>query len=69
MYAVATNRVEIVQELIRVGAALDVQTNDGDTALQYALHQYVQTCVQTINYTAQYSTRLSRSRRADGMKE
>ena len=34
--AVGSNRIEIAQELIRAGAALDVQDNDGRTALQLA---------------------------------
>ena len=34
--AVVNNRLEMLQELIRAGAALDLQNKDGYTALQYA---------------------------------
>ena len=37
MYAIKYNRLEMVQELIRAGAALDVQDNNGDTALMWAV--------------------------------
>ena len=36
MYAIKYNRLEMVQELIRAGAALDLQDSDGQTALQLA---------------------------------
>ena len=36
MYAIKYNRLEMVQELIRAGAALDVQAKNGYTALVYA---------------------------------
>jgi hypothetical protein len=36
MCAAVSNRLEIAQELIRAGAALDLQDKDGTTALQYA---------------------------------
>ena len=36
MHAVTNNRLEMVQELIRAGAALDVQSNGGYTALIHA---------------------------------
>ena len=35
-YAAMYNRIEIVQELVRAGAALDVQDDDQQTALQMA---------------------------------
>ena len=37
LIAVGDNRLEMVQELIRAGAALDLQNNHGYTALMYAV--------------------------------
>ena len=36
VYAAHKNRIEIVKELVRAGAALDVQDKQGKTALQWA---------------------------------
>ena len=38
IYAVTNNLIEIAQELIRAGAALDVQDNHGRTALHFAVN-------------------------------